>query len=442
MGPNNATTVMIIDKDDYYKDQRFASFSGLKTFSKCETLYEDIFVTRTYEEPEHDYFVYGQLVDGMVSEPPQYIEQNFIQVERKVNPEDALKIEGKIVALQNEIQEKETQLNEKFMAKQKDISDKRQLILDKVLMEDGGKLTATQEKKLAELDQKMNDLTINRAENLDKTLLKGIESRKESIYELQSQLDAIRQIADKQQVTASVWKNAEETALSLKTHPYFANLEFNTLTSQQIFVAQKNGVWCKGKLDYIKLSPAMTKFYGLYKAKQISLEELQSRIREMSPSDLWAVIIDIKTCRDLELIEPYNTHYRGQLGFYQDLVNLVLLIPIERIQCMILVADKVSNEIKKAELFGYTQAALDELKPDVNAWLKIWDNAMITNNFVSAKEKHGMQQKCFTCSKCRFCPFSAKPGEPVMINGPRFGNREDVAAIKEGISTADLMLDY
>jgi len=438
MEPNNSGLVVkpLLDKDDYYKDSTQCSFSGLKVFSKCENLYRELFVTKTYEEPEQDYFVYGKLVDAMLTEKPEFIAENFIRVDRKINPADALKFENQIKNLQAEIQEKEKLMNEKFIAKQNIISDKMKPL------EAEGELTPAKEKKLSDLRIQLNDLSLNRSENLDKTLVKGIESRIAEIASIQISLDCIKDLADKQQVTGSVWENAEATSLAIKTHPYYSNMEFNELTSQQIFQAEIRGIKRKGKFDYLKLSPALTKIYAIYKAKQITLEEMQSKIKLLNENDLWAIIVDIKTCRDIALLEPYNTHYRGQLGYYQDLVSAVLLIPTRNIQCMIMAADKLSNTFKKSELFVYTQEALDELKGDVEQWAQIWQQAMKNNNFVSAKQKNGWDQKCYTCSDCRFCPLSKKAGEAVVVTSPRFKKNNEPTPLAFELSTADALLDY
>lgn len=422
----------LIDKDDYYKDSTFASFSGLKVFSRCERLYSDIFITKTYEEPEKDYFVYGKLVDAMVTEKPDFIPQNFMLVERKIRPEQALEFENKIKALQEEIVAKELESKTKLDGKKAEIQAKLDELKTKLLTSPDDAKTI---KKCGDLEQKLLEV------EPDKTIAKGIESRKKEIEEIQKSLDVIKNLADKQQVTASIWENAEQTALALKTHPSYTTMEFNEVTSQQIFTAVIDGIPRKGKLDHLKLSPALTRIYAIWKAGQITLEEMQSKIRELNPNDLWAIITDIKTCKSVQTLEPYNTHYRGQLGFYQDLVSYVLLIPIQNIRCRILVADKMSNEFKLCELFQFTQAALDELKPDVYAWLKIWHKAMLSNNYLSSKQKLGMKQTCFTCSDCRFCPLSTKPGEPVIIDQARFSG-DTPAPIAGEISTADLVLDY
>lgn len=426
----------LFDKDAYYKDRMFGSFSGIKVFSKCETLFRDIFIDKTYEEPEQDYFIYGKLVDAMVTEPPEFIHKHFVRVERKVKPEDALKFENQIKELEVEVTEKERLLASKLQEKQVAVATKVNELLAKET------LTPTQVKNLEKLQTELKDMKDNSNEYLDKTLVKGIASRKEEIDSIQASLGTIKEYADKQQVTNSIWENGEETALALKTHPSYSNMVFNEITSQQVFVTVIDGIPVKGKLDHLVLSPALTKLYAIYIANQMSLTEMQDKIKLLNPNDLYAIITDIKTCKNVGELEPFNNHYRGQLGFYQDLVSDVLLIPKQNIKCRILVADKLSSTFKKSELFEYEQAALDELKPDVWAWTKLWWNAVQTKSFVSAKAKYGMKQKCYTCSECRFCPFSNSPGQPVMVTGPRFGTKEEQAVSLTELSTADAVLDY
>lgn len=431
--PPLATPEELVTKEDYYKDTRSISFSSLKVFSRCETLYRDLFVDKTYEEPDHDYFTYGKLVDAMVSEPEGFIAENFVRVERKVKPEDALKFENQIKDLEKEVKEKTDQLAEKLAEKKSVIQAK----IAKFLELNGEDLS---EKTQAKVDKLNADLE---AVEPDKTLEKGIAGRRDQIVELQKNLDYIKQLADKIQVTNSIWINAEETAMALRAHPSFSNIEFNEVTSQQIFRTNRGGVPRKGKLDHLKLSPALTRFYAIYVAEQMTLAELQERIKkDVHPQDLWAIITDVKTCKDIAQLEPYNKHYRGQLGFYQDLVSDTLLIPPEKIRCRILAADKLSNDFKKCELFEYSQSSLDELKIDVEAWVKIWWQRQQEGRYVSAKEKHGWHQECFTCSDCRFSPFSMKPGEPVMVTGPRFGKGDTPLPLVDEVSTADAVLDY
>lgn len=352
------------------------SFSDLKVFSKCEQLYKDLKIDKTYEEKDADYFTYGKLVDTMLTELPEYIEKNFIRVERKINIEDALKYENKIKEHRAYIEDPT------FQAK-----------LDK------GNLTAQ----------------------------KGFEKRVREIGEWEAQLNVIVSCSDKCQVTASVWQNADETALAIKTHPSFVNLIFNHLTSQQVFTAVINGVPRKGKLDHLKLSPALENIYAIYKAGKFTKEELQAKAAELNVNDKWAIITDIKTCYSIAKLEPYNTHYRGQLGYYQDLVCDFFGLDTSRVLCRILAGDKLSSEFKISELFQYTQRALDELKPDVEAWVQKWHHAITNNDFRSDKEKNGINQTCFKCSQCRLCPFAKKPGEPFIVDEARFKNSQSAA---------------
>lgn len=421
----------LVTKEDYYKDTGCISFSSLKVFSRCETLYRDLFVDKTYEEPDYDYFIYGKLVDAMVSEPEEFVSENFVRVERKIKPEQALKFENDIEALKKEITEKELQIADK-------ITEKRNAIQEKITP-----LITDPEKNAKKIEKLKGD--IEKIEP-DKVLSKGIESRRQQVEEIKQSLATIKELADKIQVTNNVWINAEETALALQAHPSFSNLVFNQVTSQQIFTSNRDGIPRKGKLDHLKLSPSLTRFYAIYAADQMTLEELQTKIRtEVHPSDLWAIITDVKTCYDIKKLEPYNNHYRGQLGWYQDLVSDTLLIPVQNIRCRILAADKLNNDFKKCELFEYTQAALDELKGDVELWARVWWERQQQGRYISAKEKHGWNQDCFTCSECRFCPFSMKPGEPVIVNSHRFGSKnEPVSTVQplEEISTAEAVLDY
>lgn len=357
--------IPVIDKEDYFKDTQFISFSTLKVFSKCETLFRDTFITKVYEEPDHEYFIYGKLVDALVTESKKYVEDNFILVERKKNIEDTLSIENKIKDLKNEM--------------------------------------SALEEKVAKGN---------------KVAIKGYASRTEKIKECEEQLAAIKLLGSKIQITPALWRECEETAQAIKSHPYFASLEFNELTSQQVFTCEINGTKRKGKLDHLKLSPAISQVYGLYKVGMIDYEELRKQIALLHPQDLWAIITDIKTFYSMEKLEPW--HYRGQLKMYQQLVSVVLGIPHENITCQILGADKQNGKIKKSEFFRFTQKALDEISPDIEYWVAKWQEAMQTGVFVSDKSKNGIKQTCYTCTECRFCPLSTKPGEPVIIDAPRF----------------------
>ena len=367
------------DNDEaYYSDHEYLNFSGLKVFSKCETLYRDQFMTHTYEAPDKDYFIYGKVVDCLLTTPGD-IDKLFVRVDRKVDPEKALQIENDIKTLQLEM----TEPNEKG---------------------------ETMETKAA-------------AGN--KTCQKGIEKRKKEIEENQEKLKAITESAAKQQVTGSIWEEAHATAEAIKQHPYFKTMEFNGLTSQQSFAIEDNGLKMKGKLDYLRMSQPMTELYSIYCSGLIELIEMQKQIASLPHTEKWAVIVDIKSCFSLAKLEPWN--YRGQLRFYQILVESVFGV---RPDCYILVGDKM-KEFKMTELFHYSQNVLSDLDPDIIEWRKRWSHAIQTNTFVSNKVKNGWNQDCFTCIECRTQPFSKTPGQPVEVMQPRFEHTAGVISDEE-----------
>jgi hypothetical protein len=363
---------------------------------------------------------YGSLVDCLLTEPSHTVHERFILVKTKVKVEDALKYENQKQEFLNKIEEVKNKKSEKIKLAQKDLNDA-------VFEGKPAKTIASKEKAYA------------KAQETGKADAKSIEASEKKIAELENKLTAIKSIGTRAQVTESIWKNAEETVLAIKSHPYFANLVFDEFTSQQIFTCTGGDLPRKGKLDHLKLSPEIDQLYKMYKAKLITQEAMQENIKKITPNNVWAVITDIKTCFDLAKLEPYNNHYRGQLGFYQDLVSEFFGLPTEKVFCQILVGDKVSSQFKKAELFGYHQSALDELKPDIYAWMQIWKMSYHGNKFTSAKEKYGMEQKCFTCTECRNSPFSMTPGQPVIISAPRFGG---VKIDPSSTEVEDLLLDY
>ncbi len=373
----DVTNVPILDKDDYYKDVEWTSFSDIKLFSFCETLFRDTRITKEYEEGDKTYFTYGKLVDALLTESPKYVEDNFILVERKIKVEDALKHENQIKELENYIN-------------------------DPVFLE-----------KVAKGNQ---------------VALKGLEKRQKEIIELKMVLENMKSLDSKIQITPALWREAEESALAIKTHPSFVTFVFNELTSQQIIKVTVDGIKRKGRLDHLKLSPEITKIYAIFVAEKITYDEMIAKIKALNPNDHWAIVTDIKTCYDIEKLEPYNDHYRGQLAYYRTLVSEFFQIPKYNVRGRILAGDKVTQEFKKSELFEYTKEALDEREPWINEWVNRLAEAKKTGKFISDKEKNGMGmgRGCFKCTECRFCPFSAKPGEAVLISSPRFSKRSDI----------------
>lgn len=375
---------IIVNKEDYYQDTKCVSFSMLRDFEKCETLYREKHIDKLYTEPDHDYLTYGKLVDAFVTESPEYVKNNFVLVDKRVKPEDALKYENTIARLQEEL----VPINEK-------------------------------------------------AAEGNKTAIKGKAKREADIADYQSRLTALKNMVGKEQVTKALWEEAEQTALAIKTHAYYSSMTFDQFTSQQIFTVKIGGIMRKGRLDHLKLCPQIEKLYKLFIAKQISYQEMGNKIAQFDPRELWAIITDIKTCYSIKEVEPFNEHWRGQLAYYQDLVSEFLLIPAANIKCQILAGDKVSNNFKLSELFSFPQDALDERKEVLNDLVVRWKKAVDTNTFISAKVKKGFEQECYTCQECRQAPFSKVPGQAVMVAKARFsgggGEREQVIASNKKI---------
>lgn len=368
-----------LTEEQYYADNQFLNFSALKIFSKCEVLYKDTFLVKTYQPPDKEYFTYGKIVDCLLTTPDKFDEM-FIRVERTVKEEKALEIENEIKGLQAEI---------------------------------------------VELTQKMNDG--------DGRAKRSITAREKKLGEAQANLESITKFKDKIQVTPSLWKNAFETAEAIKSHPFFGSLEFNEFTSQQSFATTIDGIPTKGRLDYLELSQPVFEMYKLWKTGQITADQMKERITLIPEAQRKAAILDIKSCYDLSKLEPFN--YRNQLSFYRRLVLAVLGIKAD---CYILAGDK-AGEFKKVELFKFSDNVLDDILPDIEEWSRRWFAAVKNQTFVSAKAKEGFKQECYSCSECRNCPFSIVPGQPVMINAPRFDKTEGMIlqALSKGEPTRE-----
>ena len=347
-----------LTKDEYYNDNQFCNWSGLRCYSKCPNLYKEKYIEKKFEESEKDYFKVGKLVDAMLTEDNDYIEENFMRVKRTPKPEKLLSYEEKV------------------------------------------KKAKEEKKKYEKKDTKRSE--------------KSVKKRKKTIKKYQKKIDKIKEAEKKCVLTRSKWDKAEETATAIKTHPYYNTLEFNDFTSQQILITEVQDVACKGRLDHLKLSPKIREKYKLFVGGSINYEELMEHCWNLDNDEKWAVITDIKTCYDLSKIDL--TKYRGQLSFYQNLVASFFIIPESEIDCNILVGDKVSSKFKKSELLTYTQPALEQIKRDTYQWMKMWNKSIEEDNFPSAKEKYGTEQECFKCTECRFSPFSANPGDPVVID--------------------------
>lgn len=341
-----------IDRETY-NSLDYSSFSGLKTFSICPKLYHEQYVLKTYTEPDRDYFIYGSLVDAIVTQP-ETVADRFIQVDRRADPEKGLHYEERIKELTSEIYE------------QKDAKGK-----------------SLQE----------------RAEEGNKTAVKGKEKREQEIEDLKARIRAVRERDTKIQITPALWTDAHETAESIKANPFFKTLVWDEFSSQQIIVDVASGR--KGILDYMRLSPTAQKLYGLWKIGAVSTEEYRARMAELSPQDRRGVIVDIKTTAQLSKLDPLI--YANQLAWYRKLVETMTNGIV--CKCFIIVGDK-DPEKKKTQDFEYAPALLDQALDTVCTVEKAFLHAKKHDAWAPAKQLRGRAQTCFRCSMCSERPFS------------------------------------
>ena len=187
---------------EYYEDSDYISFSALKLFSKCPQLYKEVYLDKSIVQEDHDYFVYGKVVDALITETPEYFEEHFQIVSRSVNPLDKLRLEAKVTDLTKEMIERK-----------------------------------------------------EKADAGNKVAQKGILARSKEVVELTQRIAEIDAMGTKIQVTKSLYENAEATALAIKQHPFFERFFFKPEYCQKILATEKlfNKFKAKGRLDYLYL---------------------------------------------------------------------------------------------------------------------------------------------------------------------------------------------
>lgn len=337
-----------------YRSSDFINYSALKLFSVCPRLYYEQYVTKMYVEPDHDYFVYGSLVDCMLTTPHD-LERKYVRVDRTINPEHTLKHEQKIKDLEAEL--------EPIRAK---------------------------------------------AESGNKTAIKGVEKREAEINELKEKLRSLSSMSDKKQITAGMWDNAVETAEAIKRNPTFQQLDFNTFTSQQV-VADPESMR-KGMLDFVSFSPPIQTLYSLYKTKHIEYAEFKTKVNEISEENKYGWIWDIKTTALISSFDP--SIYAGQLGWYREIVEAVVGI---RCNCGIIAGDK-DPSVKRSQDYVLAASLLDEAHARTLEVEQAFKDCREAGNYPGAKEFRGIEQECFRCSVCSDRPFSVS--SPLMVDAP------------------------
>jgi len=191
-------------REETYRDIDAIHFSGLKAFAKCPRYFFEKYVEKTLIEPDRDYFLYGSLVDAIVTQPDS-VPARFVQVSRRSDV-STLDLEMKI----NELEAELVPIREKAGAG-------------------------------------------------NKTAMKGVESRENKILELRAQIRESKENGDKEQVPTAIWNDAHETAaaiIALPTLKEFLDQGFELIpqpTLRQKLKKYKR----KGRLDFLLLKGDM-----------------------------------------------------------------------------------------------------------------------------------------------------------------------------------------
>lgn len=350
---------------EYRSNYENVNFSALRVFNTCPNLYREQFITKTYIEPEKDYFLYGSLVDCLLT-TPERLDEVYVRVDSRLDASDALKYEQCIKELELEM----------------NTPDKKGVTM------------------------------IEKAQEGNKTAVAGLAKREREIEEYRQKLSVIRNMGQKTQVTPSMWNDAHETAEAIRNNPLFKTLDFNEFTTQQVFFDAKHKR--KGMLDYIQFThPSIQKLYASFKAGIIDRDALRSSILDFPEADRKGWIIDIKTTYLISKFEPQT--YAGQLAIYQNLVEELTGIKCE---CFIIAGDK-DPSIKRAQDYKFGQALLDSAYRSFVQVEKAYLWCKKQDLFPAAKELWGPKQECFRCSKCSERPLSATDA-PLLVTGSIF----------------------
>lgn len=332
------------------------NFSGLKLFRQCPNLYKERYLDLTYTPEQKDYFLYGSLVDAMLTDPTN-VDNRFVMVARKkeVNP---LELMAKKTALEKEI----------------------------------------------------IDL-LGKAETGNKTAQKGVASRQLKIADIDAQLEDVDANDTREQITPSMWHDASETAEAIADLELWKRLTKASHVFQPELVS--TSLKRRGTLDILASSEAVINLYRLcFTEKMIDYASFQKGVNELPEADKWIIVADIKTTKDLKEFDARKVRemYAGQLSFYRSLVKEIFgIIP----DCVILAADK-ANGFKMAQEYLFEHSTLDWADSATKTVEEAYWRCVATGEWPAAKELYGSSQECFTCSKCRNRPHS-KTNQPCIV---------------------------
>jgi len=252
------------------------NYHGLKTFSTCPLLFKEQLIDKTYVQSEKDYFIYGHIVDHILSGTPEKIDEEFVLVDRKADPEKILSYKSKIKDLES-------------------------------------KIYALREK----------------AESGNKVAIKGIEKRKSDILDIKAKIDLCEAQGGKTQVTPAIWDSAHETARCMMEHSFYKKLDIVPGSTTQIELIAGSR---RGTADYISFrDPIAQQIWVLYLTNSISHEELKAKL----PEDASPIIVDFKTAFSIPKLEPMK--YANQLWYYRSMLEE---LTGKRARCFALVGDK------------------------------------------------------------------------------------------------------
>lgn len=206
---------------EQYERLPYASHSGLKTFISCPRLYYERYVTREHVDAEQDYFIYGHLVDCLVT-TPSLLNERFARVTRKSNG-GTLDLEMDIQSLEQEIEQL------------------------KPLVAEGKK------RAIASLAKKEKDLV-----------------------GLRQQIEECQSISGRVQVTNALWQNAFETAAVINANPFLVHLRRSYTCTPQVTLVDEQ-LKRKGIIDLLFVNEQ-----GEYVIVDI---KTTYRLRDLNPED-------------------------------------------------------------------------------------------------------------------------------------------------------------
>lgn len=227
--------------------------------------------------------------------------------------------------------------------------------------------------------ESLKELEIERDQTIKEAEQKEIEGKPHKMLDIKlaklyDRIIAIKNIDNKTQLTKAIYKDIMASVQELKRQPLYEMFGVKE-RSQEIIALTIDGYKRKGKLDYIYLEKR--------------------------------IIIDVKTCANLENFDPRN--YAGQLSYYRDLASVKYNIDCQKWDCYIAAAGKEAK-FKRSEIFHITDNLLNAAQVENKAVLKLFVERVKSGFFnpVTANPANYLarKEKCFHCEHYPNCKFS------------------------------------